>query len=188
MIRFFLNRMLVSFSKRYQYDVGYQQDILNRSIWAFIKFMGFQTMAGHCGQVPVEALYAARIRAILWEDCGPCTQLAVNMGLEAGVNSDVIRAIVYNDVESLPYNAGLVVRFAEFVLIRSPEAEQLGEEIRALWGEAGLHTIAFAISSYRVYPTIKYALGYGKTCSRVMIDEVAVTPSSVLHQPKDEAT
>ncbi len=48
-------------------------------------------------------------------------------------------------------------------------AEWLRPEVVARWGERGLVTLAFAIASARVYPTVKYALGYGQACRRVAI-------------------
>ncbi|WCN11900.1 hypothetical protein GV054_02145 [Marinomonas mediterranea] len=176
MLHSMFNKMLLKMQRRYDYDVRYQQDILNTGLGVFLKFMGFQSMASHAGKLPTEVLYAARIRAIIWDDCGPCTQLVVSMALEEKVEADLVRAIVDRDLENMPAHIALVVRFTEFVMAHNPEADDLREEIRSLWGENGLITIAFAISSYRVYPALKYALGYGKTCSRVTINDTAIPP------------
>jgi hypothetical protein len=37
------------------------------------------------------------------------------------------------------------------------------------WHERGLISLAFALTASRFYPTVKYALGHGKTCTRVSI-------------------
>lgn len=176
MLRSIFNNMLLKMQKRYDYDVRYQQDILKSGLGPFLKFMGFQSMASHAGNLPVEVLYAARIRAIIWDDCGPCTQLVVNMALEAEVEEGLVSAIVDRDFTRMPEHIALVVRFTEFVMAHNPEADDLREEIHSRWGENGLITIAFAISSYRVYPALKYALGYGKACSRVVIKDTAIVP------------
>lgn len=154
---------------KYDYDVKYQQDILRNDLFGFFKFMGFQTMASHSTGVPTTVLYAARIRAILFEDCGPCAQLSINMALEAKVSPEIIDAIINLQLELLPSDVSLVVQFTEFVLSHNPEADELRDQIKSLWGEQGLITISFAISSYRVYPALKYAMGYGKACSQLQV-------------------
>lgn len=177
MIRYALNRMLLAFKSRYNYDVGYQQDILQADLGAFLKFMGLQTMSAHSGELPVGPLYAARLRAIIWDDCGPCTQLVVDMALEAQLAPALVRALINRELNNLPADIALVVRFTERVLAHNPEADELREQIRALWGDKGLIAIGFAISSYRVYPALKYTLGYGKACSRIQVNESSLAPS-----------
>ena len=184
MIRYFLDKILLSTKKRYDYDVGYLQEILQADLPAFAKFMGFQTMSAHGGNLPVEPLFAARIRAILWDDCGPCTQLVVNMALEAKVRPDVVRAIIEGQLEELPGEVALVVRFTQYVMAHAPEAEELRAEIVERWGQKGLVAIAFAISSSRVYPALKYAMGYGYACQRIQVDNVALAPKQ--HPPSSE--
>lgn len=179
MIRYLFNRMLLSFKKRYDYDVQYQQDILTTDLGAFLKFMGFQTMSSHGGGLPAAPLYAVRLRAIIWDDCGPCTQLAVNMALEAGLESGLIRAIIHRDIDNLPDEIKLVVCFTDHVLAHNPEADDLREQILTLWGRRGLISIGFAISSYRVYPALKYTLGYGKACSRIIVNDTSVSPTTL---------
>lgn len=179
MIRYVFNKMLLSLKKRYDYDVQYQQDILTTDLGAFLKFMGFQTMSSHAGGLPVGPLYAARLRAIIWDDCGPCTQLAANMALEAGLEPDLVRAIIHRDMSNLPVEIRLVVCFTDLVLAHNPEADDLRERILALWGQRGLISIGFAISSYRVYPALKYTLGHGKACLRITVNETTIAPTTV---------
>ncbi len=176
MIRYAFNKMLLAMKDRYDYDVRYQQDILKTSRGAFLKFMAFQTMSSHAGNLPVGPLFAARIRAIIWDDCGPCTQLVVNMALEAKLDPDLVRAIIDRDLNNLPEEIALVAQFTELVLAHNPEADDLREKIVALWGTEGLITIGFAISSYRVYPALKYTLGYGTACSRIQVNDSSLAP------------
>jgi hypothetical protein len=37
------------------------------------------------------------------------------------------------------------------------------------WGKRGLISLAFAMLSARMYPTLKYALGHGQACTRLVI-------------------
>ena len=173
MIRYLLNKMLVAMRNRYDYDVGYMQEILKTDLGAFLKLMAFQTMPSHSGKLPAAVLYAARITTLLSKDCGPCTQLAVNIALEEKVSPSIVQAIIDKDMPSLPGDIALVVRFTELVLAHSPEADDLRKEIVALWGSEGLIALAYSISSYRVYPALKYALGYGRACTRILVNETA---------------
>jgi len=37
------------------------------------------------------------------------------------------------------------------------------------WGQKGLVALALTLTTARMYPTVKYALGHGKSCSRVTV-------------------
>ncbi len=174
MLRYLFGKMLESFHRRYNYDIRYQQEILATDKTAFLKWMAFQTMAAHAGQLPVEPLFAARLRAIIAEDCGPCTQLVVDLALEAKLAPELISAVIARDLHKLPEDIQLVVNFCDLVLARQPQANDLRAAIRARWGQSGLLAIAFALSSYRVYPALKYSLGYGEACHKVMVKQTAV--------------
>lgn len=176
MLRYMFNKMLLVLQQRYAYDVRYQQDILYSDLAAFLKFSGFQAMASHSSNLPVGPLYAARIRAIIFEDCGPCSQLVANMALEAGLSQALLHAIIEHDLAALPADIALVVQYTERVLAHDPQADALRDNVVALWGSKGLITLSFAISAYRVYPTLKYSLGYGKACSRIQLNDVSVVP------------
>ena len=66
--------------------------------------------------------------------------------------------------------AALAWRFAKASLARDMEAaDPLRDEIVRRWGETGLVAIGLALTTARMYPTLKYALGYGKACSRVTV-------------------
>ena len=58
--------------------------------------------------------------------------------------------------------ASLAYRFARASLAHSTEADPLRDEIVARWGKAGLVSISLSMMAGRCYPTLKYALGYGK--------------------------
>ena len=43
------------------------------------------------------------------------------------------------------------------------------DEILKRWGKAGLVDISLSLTTARMYPTLKYGLGHGKACSRVVV-------------------
>jgi hypothetical protein len=85
------------------------------------------------------------------------------------VEPAVLRAIVARDFAAMPYEVALAARYTETALQHAPEADDLREEVLRQWGKRGLVSLAFAIVSSLLYPTLKYALGHGRTCTRLTI-------------------
>ncbi len=74
-------------------------------------------------------------------------------------------------------SAVLAYRFARASLARDMETcDPLRDEIVGRWGDEALVAISLSIVAARMYPTLKYALGYGKTCSRVTVSGETVAP------------
>jgi hypothetical protein len=179
MIKLLTRRWLRAFSARYQYDTGYMEEIMDHDLTVFLKYSTLNLLSTHRRGIPLAPWYAARIRAALWEDCGPCVQLVCNMALEAEVDPAVVAAIVAGDLEALDEDTALAVEFTELVLRRNPTADNLRQRIRRLWGEDGLISLAMTISTTRVYPGVKYVLGHGQVCSRVEVARHNVTPAAL---------
>jgi hypothetical protein len=76
---------------------------------------------------------------------------------------------VTRDFTAMPYEVALATRFTEMSLRHAPEAEDLREEVVNRFGKRGLISLAFAIVSARLFPTLKYALGQGRACTRVTV-------------------
>lgn len=180
MIRSFLRRQIDRFSQHYDYDTSYMDDLLSHSLPAFIKFALFQRMGAHREDIPAGPWFAASLRGILAGDCGPCVQLVSRMAMEAGLSQEKVRAILAADLAALDGDTALVLRFTERVLTHDPAADDLRPEVVARWGERGLISLGFAMSSSQVYPILKYALGYGHACSRVQIGQDSVVPQRQL--------
>src|SRR5262249_51929520 len=125
--------------------------------------------------VPLEAWFAAGITAVRHEDCGPCTQLAVTMAERAGVSPAVLRAVLADHVDAMPPDVALAWKFTRATLAHDPAADEYRETIAKRWGPRALVSLAFAIPASRIYPTVKYALGHGKACMRVVVAGAPVT-------------
>jgi len=180
MLKAFLARQIDRMEAQWGYDASYLRFVLGASPATFLKF-GFVTQLVDRKAAPAAALAAAGIVGTLAEDCGPCTQISVDMAAAAGVEPKVLRAILAGDEAAMGETAALGWRFAQASLARDMEAaDLLRDEIVRRWGEAGLTAVAMAITTARMYPTLKYALGYGKACSKVTVAGIA-TP--VAHLP-----
>jgi hypothetical protein len=170
MLKIILSRQLGQFERAWSYDVSYLRRLLAASPASLMKFSLVSGMAPKQA-APLAALAATEIVAHLSEDCGPCTQLAVDRAAAAGVAPEVLRAILQGEEGAMGQDAAIAWRFARATLDRDlPTADRLREEIVARWGERGLAAIALALTAARLYPTLKFALGYGGTCARVIVD------------------
>ena len=176
MRKFIARRMLRAFSRRYGYDTGYIEMVLKESPSAFFKFAPVMKASAHREVVPVEVSFAAKIAGALAEDCGPCTQLCVDMALEAGMAKDQIEAVLRRDMGAMTPAVLLGFQFADAVVHRSMEDETARDAVRARWGEKGVIDLTMALQMGRLFPMIKLALGYAKECRRVTVagDQVDV--------------
>lgn len=174
MLKWLMRRRLAAFERTYGYDVSYARDILDADPSALLAFGRIERLARYRRGVPQAAYYAAKLVAARAEDCGPCTQLVVTMAERAGVEPAVLRAALAGDPHAMTPDAALGYRFAEAVLAHDLTAEALRDEIIKRWGRQGLVSLAFAIAAARVFPTVKYALGHGKACTRVTVGGTGV--------------
>ena len=58
---------------------------------------------------------------------------------------------------------------AAWLVSRAAAIGQFRRDIPKRWGRRALVSLAFAITASRLYPTVKYALGHGKACMRVVV-------------------
>lgn len=176
MIKWLLHKTIDKFERQWQYDASYIREIIDvspRAAWMFSR-------AAAIGQfrrnIPLEPWFAAGITSVRHEDCGPCTQLGVAMAERAGVSPAVLRAVLTDDPGAMPPEVALAWRFTRATLAHDVAAEEYREQIVKRWGRLGLISLAFTITAGRIYPTVKYALGHGKACTRI---EVAGAPVAV---------
>jgi hypothetical protein len=160
---------LAAYERDLGYDVSYLRDLLDADLRAFLRFSKLMGISQYCRDLPTEVSYAAKLVGTRVEDCGPCTQLMVTMAERAGVAPDTLRAVLGDDDDAMSADVRLGVQFARAVLARDARADALRDEVLARWGRRGLVSLGFALVSARVFPTLKYALGHGRTCSRVLV-------------------
>jgi hypothetical protein len=169
MLKALLSAQITRFERQFDYDAAYMRDLLDAGAGRFLKF-GLVASLGHGKAAPPQALAAAGITATLAEDCGPCTQISVDIAERGGVAPAILRAILSGDEPAMGEVAGLGYRFARAVLEKNgPAADWAREAIEALWGKAAVADLSLAITIGRMYPTVKYGLGHAKVCSRVTV-------------------
>jgi len=174
MSRWLFRRTVRAFERQWNYDASYLREVIDASPRAAWRFMTATRLGNYRRDVPVEALAAAGLTAVRSEDCGPCTQLAAAMAERQGVRPETLRAILADDVAAMPDDAALAWRFTKAVLAHDAAADDYRAVILERWGPRAVVSLAFAITTARIYPTVKYAMGHGKACTRVVVGGVPV--------------
>jgi hypothetical protein len=174
MLTWLIKKRLDAFERKYGYDVSYARELLAVDTRALLAFARTESMGKYRRDVPAHLYYAVKLTGIIHEDCGPCTQLGVAMAIEAGVTPKVLASILRGDVTAMSEEVALGVKFARASLAHDVEADTYRDEIERRWGKRAVVSVAFALTMARVYPTLKYALGFGKACARVVVGDEQV--------------
>jgi hypothetical protein len=175
MVKWMLRKAIDKFEREWNYDASYMRDLIEASPRAAWLFSRAAALGQFRRDIPSEAWYAAGITAVRHEDCGPCTQLGVTMAERAGVSAAVLRAVLADAPETMPPDVALAWKFTRATLAHDPAADQYRDAIVQRWGKRALISLAFAITAARIYPTVKYALGHGKACTRIVVGGSPVT-------------
>lgn len=178
MLKWLIRRKLAAFEREFGYDTSYARAILAADTRALLAYAKIEKMGRYRRDVPLAVWYAAGLVSIVHEDCGPCAQLGVTMARRDGVPAAIIAAVLAGDDDALPADVRLGVEFARAAIAHAPETDALRERIVARWGERAAISLAFAIAAAKVYPAVKYAMGYGKTCQRLVVDDEPIAVRS----------
>ncbi len=170
MLRWFLHRKLNSEEKKLGVSVDYLRHVVDVSPAAFLRFASILPFANSRKVLPKEAWFVAQIVALQHEDCGPCLQIGVNLARQAGVDPALLRAVLEGNHDDIPPEMLDVLRFTRSVLAADGLEGELRETLRKCYGERGLIEISYAIASSRIPPTVKRALGYAQSCSKVAVE------------------
>ena len=176
---FLARRRMAAFERKFGYDMSYGREMLSASARAFWRFSQVTALSAHREDVPLAAWYAAKLVGARSEDCGPCTQLVVDMARHEGVPDALLRAVLAGDAAAMDADTALAWRYAKAAVAHAPELAELYDSVRARFGPRGLVSLAFAVTFSRMYPMLKYALGHGQACTRVRVGDDAVAPAPV---------
>ena len=99
MLKSHFHRKVAKLGQAFDYDVSYLHEMLDASTPAFVKFTLFQLMSSHREDVPATTWFAAKLAATMSEDCGPCSQLMIDMAIRAGVAPATMAALARGDLD-----------------------------------------------------------------------------------------
>jgi hypothetical protein len=177
MLKWIIHRKLRKFEQAYGYDASYMHEVLDLDLDAFRKFGRAIAVSSYRKDTPADVYFAATLTASMHADCGPCTQLGVAFALQTGVPARTVAAIIAGDVAAMTSDVALGVRFARAVLARAADANELREEIVRRWGPRAVIALVFGMMAAQMYPAMKYALGHGQACTRVVVAGETVVPA-----------
>lgn len=168
MLTWLIRNRINAFERKLGYDMSYVRDMLATDRAAVMAFMKATQLGNYKRDVPSDVHWAVKLVSIVHEDCGPCTQLCVTMALADGFDAKLIKALLSGDSAALPEPVALGVRYARAVLSHA-DADEAREEIERRWGKRAVLSLAFAMTTAKMYPAVKYAMGYGKACQRITV-------------------
>src|SRR5262249_10729258 len=169
MVKWLLRKVFGKFERDWNYDASYMRDMIDASPRAAWLFSRVTALGQFRRDIPIDVWCATGIAAVRHEDCGPCTQLGVTMAERAGVSPAVLSAVLADNPNAMPPDVALVWKFTRATLAHDAVADEYRDAIVKRWGRRALVSLAFAITAARIYPTVKYALGHGKACTRVVV-------------------
>jgi len=179
MMKWFVRKQLEKFEKQTGYDASYMKYVLDTDFGAFMKYARATRIGQHRKDVPMDLYYAATLTGVLMADCGPCAQLGVTLALREGLPGATLAKIVRGDEDDMTEPTRLGVRFARAVLTRSAAADELREEIVRRHGPRAVISLGLGLVASQMYPTFKYALGYGHACQRIDVEGRSITPKKL---------
>ncbi|WP_295052462.1 hypothetical protein [Sulfuricurvum sp.] len=161
--------MIEGFKTHYNYDTAYMEEMLKISPASYEVFEAFLPMATFVNKAPVDVINIARITAIKNEDCGTCVQLYVDLAIEAGLDKEVAREIIFNKGESLSLDLKLVYDFTLAVSNNETIDANVSDRMNQTYSREVMMEISLAIAATKVFPTIKRVLNYMQSCSVIQI-------------------
>lgn len=156
--------MIQAFGRHYDYDVSYLEALMDASPEAFFAFEAAMPMARVRKEAPIEALMIAKLAAIRAQDCGPCTVLGMKVAREAGLSEALVRSVLRGG-KGLSDEQKDVYDYARAVALNEDMDPTLLPRLERRWGRAVVAELAVNILASKLYPTIKRALGFEKSCS-----------------------
>jgi alkylhydroperoxidase/carboxymuconolactone decarboxylase family protein YurZ len=162
-------KQIREFEAHYKYDGTFMRELLEHSPAGLAKFNNFLPLSAHKEKLSPGDYWVAKLATMQVEDCGECLQLNARMALEAGVSKAQVRAAIQGGNE-LPENLKDVYLYAKSVANHELVDSDLMNRIEASYDKGSLLEFGICIATAKVFPTIKRAVGYTKTCSLIEID------------------
>lgn len=158
--------MINEFEKHYHYDCTYMRELLDSSLAGFIRFSNFLPLNNYREKLSLNDYWIAKLSSIQSEDCGECLQLNIRMALEAGVDRGLVETAI-TDYRKLPAELRDIYQYARYVASNEVIEPELINHIMRRYGKNCLLELGLCVAAARVFPTIKRAAGYAKSCNMI---------------------
>lgn len=161
-------KQIDEFETHYRYDGTYMRDLLDHSPVGFAKFNDFLPLSNHHEKLSTDEYWVAKLAAMQIQDCGDCLQLNVRMALEAGVAKPIIEAAIKGG-STLPDTLRDIYHYAKYVASNSVADIEVMDRIASRYDKGAILELGLCVATGAVFPTIKRALGYTRSCRLVEI-------------------
>lgn len=177
MLKRFIHKKLAAFEKDFGYDASYMHDLLDTDFDAFRKWGRATALGQYRKDVPLDVYTAVGLTGVVAADCGPCAQLGITMALRQGVPGATISRILRGNLDEMTEPTRLGVRFARAVIARdSIVVDETRAELERRYGKRAMVSLGFALCAAQLYPTFKWATGYGHACQRLQVEGTTIAP------------
>ena len=161
--------MLEGFQNHFNYDTTYMQTMLKENVNAYATFEAFLPMASFKEVTASDVIFVVKLTSMKNEDCGACLQLNVDMAVEAGVDKEIIKEVVFNEGKNLSKQLKEVYDFTLAVSNNENIDSKIYDKMNEQYSKAVMTEIALAIASTKVFPAIKKVLNDFHSCSVIEI-------------------
>lgn len=162
-------QMIDDFENQYNYDCTYMRELLEHSPEGFAKFANFLPLSSHREKLSPDDYWVSKLVAMQAEDCGDCLQLNVRMAVEEGISKTTVEAVLEGG-DTLPSKLKDVYQYAKYLTANSSIDPQLVDRVTKYYDKGALLELGLCVATAKVFPTIKRALGYTRSCSLVKIE------------------
>ncbi len=164
MISFLMRKAFAAFGRKYNYDTTYLQEVSTiypAKAWRYLLLAPYSL---HRSSASKESYFAAKITSAHIADCGPCTNLCVEMALEAGIDRQKLNPIILGTEKAMSPDILLGYKYAHTIHANSPSLDALIHEIEIQYGKRGLWDLSTAVAMGDFHPKLKRGLGEAKSC------------------------
>ena len=164
MISFLLRKAFAAFGRKYDYNTTYLQEVSTiypAKAWRYLLLTPYSL---HRSSASKESYFAAKIASAHIADCGPCTNLCIEMALEAGIDRQELNSIILGNEKSMSPDILMGYKYAHAIHANSPALDNLIHEIEIQYGKKGLWDLSTAVAMGDFYPKLKRGLGEAKSC------------------------
>lgn len=166
MLTYFAKKSLNTFAKKYDCDMDYMIELAEIYPAKFLRFGLANAFIQHFSVVPKELYFAVRVTASHIADCGTCTQMAINIAIEAGVERQQLANLILGDVENMNKDTLLGYEYAHAIARNDLDLMDIIDHIKIEYGKKGLWDVANAYNFGEFYPKLKRGLGEAVSCRR----------------------
>lgn len=150
--------------RRLGVGLDYMRQVARDSPRTLDKIRRLQALAIRRAGVDPAPYHFASLGAIVFDDCGECVQIHVNLGLADGISPSALQAALDGRLGELPELLADAFRFGQ-ALASGEDATDLRRRLRDHLGDDGLTELSFTVAGARFFPTFKRGLGVFESCS-----------------------